>query len=43
MMLAAGVSNEMVLAIQGVILIAAAAPEAYNLLSRRLGFRGGLK
>ncbi len=34
MMLHAGVSNELVLTIQGVILIAAAAPEAYRLLSR---------
>ncbi len=33
MMLYAGVSNELVLTIQGVILIAAAAPEAYRLIS----------
>ncbi len=42
MMLGAGVSNEMVLAIQGVILVAAAAPEAYSLLARYIKrIRGG--
>ncbi len=42
MMIMAGVSNEMVLTIQGVILIAAAAPEAFTLLSRVIkAWRGG--
>ncbi len=44
MMLGAGVSNEMVLAIQGIILIAAAAPEAYALLVRYVRiWRGGVR
>jgi len=39
MMLTAGVSNEMVLVIQGIILIAAAVPEAYRIIHRKITFR----
>ena len=39
MMLTAGVSNEMVLVIQGIILIAAAAPEVYRMIHRKIAFR----
>ncbi|RLG76777.1 MAG: ABC transporter permease, partial [Thermoprotei archaeon] len=42
MMIGAGVSNELVLAVQGLILVAAAAPEAYSMLGRVVrGARGG--
>lgn len=42
MMIGAGVSNELVLAVQGLILVAAAAPEAYSMLGRIIrGARGG--
>lgn len=39
MMLVAGVSNEMVLVIQGIILIVAAVPEVYRMIHRRMMLR----
>ena len=40
MMVTAGVSNELVLVIQGVILVVASMPEAYRMLKRKLGGGG---